>query len=225
LAEALALAAAFNLLSGIIALLVSYYAFNARRVIENSLLSALSFGFMFLGGGLIVEVVIALAIGHTAADVSKLRALYLLENLAYLVLQVAAFLSISIGYAQATYGKKGMPAAALSSVVAYAVTASKAKPDVLKTDLYYAFIGLEFVILLLLVFIIFEGVLVYSKSRQTSSFLVLLAFALIFVAHVVVLHSILDVSGVEYALAAAIQSFGFLSLLAFAIGSVRVGPA
>jgi hypothetical protein len=35
----------FDLLSGIIALLVSYYAFQARRCIERRVLNAISFGF------------------------------------------------------------------------------------------------------------------------------------------------------------------------------------
>ena len=102
----------------------------------------------------------------------------------------------------------------MSGVVALAVTGTAkaaARLAGLRLLLYYSFLGLEFVILLALVFIMFQGFLIYSKSHDGSSLLVLLAFALIFVAHLVVLGSILDVSGAEYSVGAAIQFLGFLS--------------
>jgi hypothetical protein len=216
----------FDLVSGVIALLVSYYAFQARRLVESSVLSAISFGFMLLGAALVVEAVITLSLGITAADVTKLRTFELLEDLAYLILQVVALAAIAIGYARTAYGRtRDLPTAALSGVVAFAVTATTkaAKLAGLKLLLYYTFLGLEFVILLALVFIMFQGFLIYSRSRERFSLLVLLAFALIFVAHLVVLRSILEVSGLEYAVGAAIQFLGFLSLLAFVIRSARVG--
>jgi hypothetical protein len=226
LAGALAAVVTFDLVSGVIALLVSYYAFQARRLIDSSVLSAISFGFMLLGAALLVEAVITLSLGLTAADVTKLRTVELLENLGYLLLQVVALVVIAVGYGRTAYGgKRELSAAALSGVVAVAVTSTvkAARLAGLKLLLYYSFLGLEFVILLALVFIIFQGLLVFSKSRERSSLLVLLGFALIFVAHLVVLNSILAVSGAEYAVAAAIQFLGFLSLLVFVVRSARVG--
>jgi len=225
LADTLPLVVTFDLLSGIIALLVSYYAFQARRWIESSVLSAISFGFMLLGAALLVEVVTTLSLGITAAEASRLRTFELLENLAYLILQVVALAVIAVGYGRATYGKTNPPAAAPSGVVAYAVTtaAKTAKLAGLALELYYLFLGLEFVILLVLIFIMFQGFLVYAKNRDNSSLLVLLGFALIFVSHAVVLNSILAISGAEYLVAATVQFLGFLSLLAFVIRSGRVG--
>jgi hypothetical protein len=215
----------FDLFSGVIALLVSYYAFQARRWIESSVLSAISFGFMLLGAALLVEVVTTLSLGITAAEASKLRTFELLENLAYLILQLVALLVIAVGYARTTYGGKNLPAAAPSGLVAYAVSAATnpARLAGLALLLFYLFLGFEFAILLVLVFIMFQGLLIYARNRDNSSLLVLLAFALIFVGHVVVLHSILAISGAEYLAAAAVQFFGFLSLLAFVIRSGRVG--
>ncbi|MDG7022783.1 MAG: hypothetical protein JRN07_05220 [Nitrososphaerota archaeon] len=57
MADTLPIVSVFDLVSGIIALLVSYYAFSARRLIASSVLSALSFGFMLLGAEILVEVV------------------------------------------------------------------------------------------------------------------------------------------------------------------------
>jgi len=227
LADTLPFVVAFDLLSGIIALLVSYYAFQARRWIESSVLSAISFGFMLLGAALLVEVVTTLSLGITAAQASRLRTFELLENLAYLILQVVALAVIAVGYGRATYGKTNLPAAAPSGVAAYAVTAASktAKLAGLALELYYLFLGFEFVILLVLIFIMFQGLLVYAKNRDNSSLLVLLGFALIFVAHAVVLNSILAISGTEYLVAATVQFLGFLSLLAFVIRSGRVGSA
>jgi len=215
----------FDLFSGVIALLVSYYAFQARRLIENSVLSAISFGFMLLGAALLVEGVTTLSLGLTAADVTRLRTFDLLENLGYLILQVVALAVIAVGYAQATYGRRNLSATAQSGIVVYAVTtaAKPAKLAGLALLLFYVFLGLEFVILLALIFIMFQGFLIYAKNRENSSLLVLLGFALIFVAHLVVLRSILDISGAEYLLAATVQFLGFLSLLAFVIRSGRVG--
>jgi len=224
LADTLPLVVAFDLLSGVIALLVSFYAFQARRWIESSVLSAISFGFMLLGAALLVEVVTTLSLGITAAEASGLRTFELLENLAYLILQVVAFVVIAVGYVRTT-NRRDLPAAAPSGVVAYAVGAAArpARLVGLALVLFYLFLGLEFVILLVLIFIMFQGFLIYSKNRDNSSLLVLLGFALIFVAHVVVLRSILDISGSEYLVAAAVQFLGFLSLLTFVIRSGRVG--
>ena len=103
--------------------------------------------------------------------------------------------------------------AAKTGVVVYAVkaVAKPAKLAGLALVLFYLFLGLEFVILLVLIFIIFQGLLIYTKNRDDSSLLVLLGFALIFVAHLVVLSSILDISGTQYLVAAAVQFVGFLS--------------
>ena len=226
MADTLPFVVAFDLISGIIALLVSYYAFQARRWIESSVLSAISFGFMLLGAALLVEAVTTLSLGITVAAASRLRTFELLENLAYLILQVVALTVIAVGYARTAYAS-GAPAAAQSGFVAYAVkaTAKPARLAGLALVLYYLFLGLEFVILLVLIFIIFQGFLIYTKNRDNSSLLVLLGFALIFVAHLVVLSSILDISGTQYLVAALVQFLGFLSLLTFAIRSGRIGSA
>jgi hypothetical protein len=224
LANALPLVILFDLLSGIIALLVSYYAFQARRWIESSVLSAISFGFMLLGAALLVEVVTTLSLGITVAEAARGRTFELLENLAYLILQVVALAIIAVGYARTTYGTS-LPAAASSGFVVYAAAAASrpARLVGLALTLYYLFLGLEFVILLVLIFIIFQGFLIYTKNRDNSSLLVLLGFALIFVAHLVVLSSILNISGIQYLVAAAVQFLGFLSLLTFAVRSGRIG--
>lgn len=213
----------FDLLSGIIAMLVSYYAFRARRLVESSILNAVSLGFMLLGAALLVEVVITLSLGLTAGDVSRLRVVELLENLAYLFLQVVAFAIIAFGYARTTYGGRAVVASVQPGVAALATAVARPRLVGLALTLFYLFLGLEFAVLFALVFIMFQGFLVYSRSRDGSSLLVLLGFALMFVAHLVVLRSLLDVSGVEYLVAAGIQFLGFLSLLAFVIRSGRVG--
>ncbi len=224
MADTLTLVVAFDLFSGIIALLVSYYAFQARRWIESSVLSAISFGFMLLGAALLVEAVTTLSLGTTAAGAAQLRTFEILENLGYLILQLVALAVIAVGYARTTYGRR-LPAAATSGFVAYAANAvaRPARLAGLALGLFNLYLGLEFVVLLVLVFIMFQGFLIYTKSRDSSSLLVLLGFALIFVARLVVLHSVLDISGAEYLVAAAVQFLGFLSLLAFVIRSGRVG--
>ena len=198
-----------------------------RRALKLSLNPDLVEPFMLFGAALLVEVVTTLYLGLTVAEVARLRTFNLLENLAYLILQVVALVVIAVGYGRATYGRRNLSTDALSGVVVYAVKAA-AKPVRLAGSmllLFYLFLGLEFVILLVLIFIMFQGFLIYARTRDDSSLLVLLGFLLIFVAHVVVLRSILDISGTEYLIAAAVQFFGFLSLLTFVIRSGRVGSA
>lgn len=224
IASPVVLSSILNLSSGVIALLVSYYAFRARRVVETSVLNAFSFGFMLLGAALVVEAVIGLSLGLTAAEAVRVRVFDLLENLAYLVLQVIALAIIAVGYYRTVYGKPGAETPGLSGLLVYATTvAQRSKLTGLLGLLFYLYMGLEFAILFVLIFIVFHCLLVYSNNHDSSSLLVLLGFALIFLAHVVVLQSLLNISGSEYLIATAVQSGGFLSLLAFVIRSGRIG--
>ena len=50
-----------NILSAIVALLTSYYAYRFNRLVDNSVLRAISVGFMLLGIGLIADAGTSLA--------------------------------------------------------------------------------------------------------------------------------------------------------------------
>ena len=80
-----------------------------------------------------------------------------------------------------------------------------------------------FVVLVLLGFIVFQGVLIHLRSKTRFSLLVLFAFVLLLAAHVVLLVSVSALSANLYLVGTLIQFLGFLSLLAFLLRSGRVG--
>jgi hypothetical protein len=90
---------------------------------------------------------------------------------------------------------------------------------------YYLFAFTQVAVVLLLIFIIFQGVVIYLRGRSTPALLVLASFVLVFLAHVVMLYSGLYLSGALYLLASGIQLGGFVALLAFLIKSGRIGSA
>ncbi len=89
----------FNLLSGIVALLVSYYAFRFNRLVENSVLRYVSLGFALLGVGLVAEAGISVFIGVNLVELFVVRRIGVLANAAFLVLQLLAYLVFALGYA------------------------------------------------------------------------------------------------------------------------------
>ena len=194
------------------ALLTSYYAYKVNRLVSNSVLWAISIGFMLLGLGLAVDAGTSLVSGRTLVESFSDRVLTLVASLTYLTLQMVAYLIIAVGYARATYGSQGMVAAPL----ALAGTAM--------VGLYSYSILSYFVALILLAFVVFQGFLLRSGARNRFSGMVLLAFFLILAAHAVLLLSVLVVGPGLFLIGTAVQFLGFLSLLEFVLRSEVVGP-
>ena len=201
-----------NIMSALVALLTSYYAYKANRYVSSSVLWAISIGFMLLGIGLVVDAGTSLVSGRTLVQSFSDRVLTLFASVTYLTLQMVAYLIISIGYARSTYGSQTRSAAP----VALAGSAV--------LGLYSFSILSYFVTLILLAFIVFQGVLLRSGHGGKLSGMVLLAFVLIFVAHGVLLVSVLVLGSGLFLIGTAIQFLGFLSLLIFVVRSEVVGP-
>ena len=201
-----------NIMSALVALLTSYYAYKANRYVSSSVLWAISIGFMLLGIGLVVDAGTSLVSGRTLVQSFSDRVLTLFASVTYLTLQMVAYLIIAIGYARSTYGSQTRSAAP----VALAGSAV--------LGLYSFSILSYFVTLILLAFIVFQGVLLRSGHGGKLSGMVLLAFVLIFVAHCVLLVSVLVLGSGLFLIGTAIQFLGFLSLLIFVVRSEVVGP-
>lgn len=205
-----------NVLSALVALMTSYYAYRFNRLAESPLLNSITFGFMLLGVGLLVEAGTSVTLGQTLIDVLVSRVLATITTFTYLSIQMVAYLIFAAGYAMMAFGRS-VKAAATAGVLA--VT-----PRVVEVaGLYYYALISYFVVLVLLGFIVFQGVLIHSKSRSRFSMLVLLAFVLILVAHVVLLASVVSLSGLAFLVGTATQFLGFASLLVFLLRSGRVG--
>jgi hypothetical protein len=207
-------------MSALVALLTSYYAYKANRLVASSVLWAISIGFMLLGFGLVVDAGTSLISGRTLVEITGRtagesfsdRVLTLFASVTYLTLQMVAYLIIAIGYARSTYGRQ------LSTVAPAAAVGSTL------LSLYTYSILSYFVTLILLAFIVFQGLLLRSGHAGRFSGMVLLAFVLIFVAHCVLLVSVLVLGSGLYLIGTAIQFLGFLSLLIFVLRSEVVGP-
>ena len=202
-----------NILSALVALLTSYYAYKAHRFIPNSLLWAISIGFMLLGLGLIVDAGTSLVTGRTLVESFSDRVLTLLASLSFLTIQMVAYLIMAVGYARTAFGNQAKTAAAPLALAGSALA-----------GLYGYSILSYFVTFVLLAFIVFQGVLLRSGDKRGLSGMVLLAFALVFVAHLVFLVSVLVLGSGLFLIGTVVQFLGFLSLLIFVVRSEVVGP-
>jgi hypothetical protein len=208
-----------NIVSGAVALGVSYYAFRYRRVTGSGFLRYLSVGFMLLGVGLLAQASLYLFAAFNLARVTDRIALIYSATALYLVLQSAAYLIIAAGYTVRV--QKGMPmdrAEALAPVVAVGpVMPLLFRTLILDTG--------ELVILVLVSFIAFQGAMAYSEQRNRFSLIVLLAFALIALSHLGELAGSILTSGFLYVIGGTANLAGFVLLLVFVIWSGRVGSS
>ena len=200
-----------NILGAIVALLTSYYAYKSNRLVGSSVLSAISIGFMLLGIGLVVDAGTSLVTGTLLVEVPGDRLLTTLASFSYLAVQMLAYLVIAVGYARATYGNAAK-AAVPAVVVGWAAS-------------LHGFSVLSyFVVLLLLGFVVFQGILLRSGKKGVMSLTVLLAFVLILAAHLVLLFSVLTAGTGLFLVGTGVQFLGFLALLVFVVRSEVVGP-
>lgn len=203
---------ALNIGSAFVALLTSYYAYRSNRLVGNPVLGAVSIGFMLLGIGLTVDAGTSLVSGKLLVEFPAERVLVLLASFTYLAVQMISYLVIAVGYARVAYGSKGR--SAIPVVLAGSAAAG-----------LYGFSLLSyFISLLLLAFIVFQGLLLRSGGVSRFSNIVLLAFGLILTAHIVLLASVLVLGAGLFVVGTTIQFLGFVSLLIFVVRSEVVGP-
>ena len=197
---------ALNIVSAFVALLTSYYAYRSNRFVGNTVLGAISIGFMLLGIGLAADAGTALATNRVLVELPGDRALYLLASFTYLAIQMVAYLVIALGYARAAYGGKAgelAPAALAGSAL----------------SLFGFSLVSYFVVVVLLTFVVFQGILLRSGGKSRFSSVVLSGFFLILVAHLLLLVSVLAPGTGLFLIGTAVQFLGFLSLLVFVVRS------
>lgn len=206
-----------DILSAVVALLTSYYAYKFGHVADNPLLSSIAFGFMLLGVGLLIEAGTSAAVQQTLVRAFLSRVLGAVETYAYLSLQMVAYLVFAVGYATMTFRRSAKAAVLVAGVLLATPKAAES------LGLYSYAVVSYFVVLVLLAFVVFQGVLIHSRSPTRFSLLVLVAFLLILAAHVVLLASVVNLSEELFLLGTAIQFLGFASLFAFLLRSGKVG--
>jgi hypothetical protein len=207
-----------NVLSAVVAFLTSYYAYRSDRLANSPLLRVIALGFMLLGVGLLTEAGTSVALGQILVGIAALRTLAVAATLTYLSMQMVAYIIFAVGYGYLAFGKP-------KKVTAAALLAAGASRIIDLAGLHSFAVMSYFVVLVLLAFIVYQGVLIHSKTRSRFSLLVLLAFILILVAHIFLLVSVVRLAGELFLVGAAVQFLGFVSLLVFLLRSETVGPA
>src|SRR5579884_1890985 len=227
----------FDLLSGIVALLVSYYAFRYNRLLENSTLKFISFGFMLLGLGLLAESFVEALVIFGIGDIFTARILAISTSSLYHLLQIAAYFVFAIGYirgassskaaSESTSGSQGaVGATASASAVLVLVSSSGLRRLQQMAELSRAVsLVSEILTVVFLSMVVFQGTLIHAQSRNRLALFVLLSFVLILVAHLVFLGADAFSSLTWSLVAGGIQFAGFLSLLIFLLWRSRIGSA
>jgi hypothetical protein len=202
-----------NILSAVVALLTSYFAYRANRLLENSVLKAISIGFMLLGIGLVADAGTSLVSGKTLVESFADRVLILFASFTYLAVQMVAYLVIAVGYARAAFGRR------VETLAPVALAGSAL------VGLYSFSLLSYFVTLILLAFVVFQGLLMRSRGKSGFSIVVLLAFTLVLLAHVILLVSVATLGSNLFLIGTSVQFLGFISLFVFVVRSEIVGSA
>ena len=84
------LIAVLNVISGAVALLISYYAYRANRLVGSILLRYISIGFLILGMSLILQAGTERLVGAIPIDVARERGIKLVAIITYTALEVVA---------------------------------------------------------------------------------------------------------------------------------------
>jgi hypothetical protein len=218
---AAALNSALNLLSGAVALFVSYYAYKTNRLLSNNLLRYISLGFMLLGFGLMVEAFTQVVVGVTPVGAVALRGLEYTEFLIYITLQLVAYVVFAFGYGRSTFRESTEQLAVIPLLASAVRRPSPILPlAAISLGLY---LSTQLGIIVLLAFVVFQGLLIFSRSKSDLALVVLFGFMLIFLSHIVSFAAVFAGSELVYLIGNLMQFCGFLGLLFFLLWSSRYG--
>lgn len=220
---------AFEMMSGVVALLVSYYAFRYNRLIENSTLKFISFGFMLLGIGLLTEASILSLVVFGIGDLLAYRLLRVSATSLYSLFQVSAYFVFALGYIRGVYSStrndnfdKDTNLSPLFVLPLAVSIGAERLNEMLALSLTVILIS-SILSLVFLSAVVFLGAIVYLENRNKLTLLVLLSFSLILIAQAVDLVAVASVSVILESLSYGIQFAGFVSLLVFILWRSKIG--
>jgi hypothetical protein len=211
-----------NLLSGIVALLISYYAYKNNRLVGSILLRYISVGFLILGIGLFLQAGTENILGLTAVQAAKVRGAELVAYLIYTALQLLAYGIFAWGYGLSAFSRGKTPATVVPALLAAATTTITRRLLDVIVFILAVYIASQAGIVVLLFIIVFQAVRVFSHSQSNLALMVLFGFALIFVGHLLMLGAIVALDSTVFLVGNTIEFCGFLALLFFLIWSGRV---
>jgi len=209
-----------NLLSGIVALLVSYYAYKNNKLVGSILLRYISVGFLLLGVSLFLQAATESAVSATAIEAIKVRDAEILAFLLYTALQLVAYAVFAWGYGLSLFSHRTMMSAPVPVVLATSSLAKRIIEGMVFVLAIYEASQLAIIVLLLL--IVYQGILNFQHTKSSLSLMVLSGFSLIFLAHLLMLGAVLTLGSTAFLIGNTIEFCGFLSLLFFLYWSGRV---
>ncbi len=218
-----------NILSGVVALLVSYYAYKNNKIVGNNLLRYISIGFLLLGLSLLLEAGTENLVRITPVDAVRVRGAELGAYLIYTAVQFVAYLVFAWGYVLSSLRRPDGRAPTDAPATTPAVGASPALVGVLAvkaiavaTFVLTIYLVSQLAIVILLLFITYHGVLVFTRTKSNLSLMVLFGFVLIFAAHILLFGAGVFTSAGLQVIGDTIQFCGFVALLFFLYWSGRV---
>jgi hypothetical protein len=208
-----------NLLSAVVALLISYYAYKNNKLVDSILLRYISVGFLLLGISLLMQAGTERLGELTPVDAVRVKGIELYAFLAYTAIQLLAYGVFAWGYGLSAFANSRAPKVAAASplvsalatthVIAYAVF------------ILAVYISSQVGVIVLLLLIVIQGVRVFSSTKSNLALIVLFGFILIFAGHLLMLGGVLGAQGAVYLAGNSIEFCGFLSLLFFLFWSGR----
>ncbi|MDG6989918.1 MAG: hypothetical protein JRM99_00665 [Nitrososphaerota archaeon] len=206
-----------NILGGLVALAVSYYAYRYGRITGSGFLRTLSIGFMMLGVGLLAQASAFIFFALEAGRIADRGTFVYSATLVYLALQAVAYLMIAVSYSRRVQGGPKLAAGAAAVVT---ISVASTPSSLLLFGTHVLEFG-ELILVVLVALIVFQGLLIYGENRNRLALTVMGAFALILLAHIAELSASLLSSGLLYLVGDLVQLAGFGLLLLFVL---RSGP-
>ncbi|MHA2141586.1 MAG: DUF7521 family protein [Candidatus Thorarchaeota archaeon] len=185
----------FESVSGIIALIIAYYATKAYNLTEQKRLSDLSTGFLVLSIGMFSHVIgtwwffVRLGI---EGPVPELATTITVVTLTYHFLQIMAYMLFALSTRRG--GKIKQPEIAMFMALPILIDAN-----------------LELITVFMMLVVVLQALLNYATVRSRFALYVLGGFFLIFLSHIFLLTA--EENVIRYLLSQALQLLGFLTLL------------
>ncbi|MHA1138306.1 MAG: DUF7521 family protein [Candidatus Thorarchaeota archaeon] len=197
----------FEVISGIIALMVTYYATKAYRLTGQKKLSDLSTGFLVLSAGMFGRVIgtwyFFVQFGEEGRNV-----IISIVTIAYGVSRIMAYILFVIS-TRPTHTHAEQESQNMNGISMMLLATFLVDPN------------LEIVAILVLVIVVLQAILNYMSTRSKFALYVLIGFFLLLLSHIWMVQVTSTASGGLYLLSQGAQLLGFLSLLVMLIQAGR----
>ncbi|MGC8613453.1 MAG: hypothetical protein ACP5L2_04350 [Conexivisphaera sp.] len=183
--------AALDVVSAAVALAVAYVAYRYNRLLSGSVPAFLGLSFSLLGLGLLLQgVLAALLFVHPGLEYARL---FMVSSYLYLLLQIAAYLVLAVGYTGITYSSSvGAELASLAPALAWIGVRGGTPLVLVPITIRRAFLidptffdAVQLISIILLALVVFDAV--QLRSHASFSGLVLGAFLLMLMGHAAML--------------------------------------